>query len=72
MGGRRGGAGASAGRLPGTTTGLDAPMLPGMDAVDELVADVWATGLSPGQPSGAVRPGAAWTRARRAADVRAA
>jgi error-prone DNA polymerase len=36
-----------AGRLPGTTTGLDAPMLPGMDAVDELVADVWATGLSP-------------------------
>jgi len=36
-----------AGRLPGTTTGLDAPMLPGMDAVDEMVADVWATGLSP-------------------------
>jgi error-prone DNA polymerase len=36
-----------AGRLPGTTTGLDAPMLPGMDEVDELVADVWATGLSP-------------------------
>jgi error-prone DNA polymerase len=36
-----------AGRLPGTTTGLAAPMLPGMDAVDEMVADVWATGLSP-------------------------
>jgi error-prone DNA polymerase len=36
-----------AGRLPGTTTGLEAPMLPGMDEVDELVADVWATGLSP-------------------------
>jgi error-prone DNA polymerase len=35
------------GRLPGTTTGVDAPPLPGMDAVDELVADVWATGLSP-------------------------
>jgi len=35
------------GRLPGTTTGVQAPMLPGMDAVDELVADVWATGLSP-------------------------
>jgi error-prone DNA polymerase len=35
------------GRLPGTTPGLEAPMLPGMDAVDELVADVWATGLSP-------------------------
>jgi error-prone DNA polymerase len=35
------------GRLPGTTTGVQAPTLPGMDAVDELVADVWATGLSP-------------------------
>jgi error-prone DNA polymerase len=35
------------GRLAGTTTGVDAPTLPGMDAVDELVADVWATGLSP-------------------------
>ena len=36
-----------AGRLPGTTPGVTAPMLPGMDAVDRLVADVWATGLSP-------------------------
>ncbi|OLB77924.1 MAG: error-prone DNA polymerase [Actinobacteria bacterium 13_2_20CM_2_71_6] len=35
------------GRLPGTATGVTAPPLPGMDAVDELVADVWATGLSP-------------------------
>jgi error-prone DNA polymerase len=35
------------GRIPGTTPGIEAPMLPGMDAVDELVADVWATGLSP-------------------------
>jgi error-prone DNA polymerase len=35
------------GRLPGTTTGVHAPTLPGMDPVDELVADVWATGLSP-------------------------
>jgi error-prone DNA polymerase len=35
------------GRLPGTVTGLDAPMLPGMDDVDAMVADVWATGLSP-------------------------
>jgi error-prone DNA polymerase len=35
------------GRLAGTFTGVHAPMLPGMDAVDELVADVWATGLSP-------------------------
>jgi error-prone DNA polymerase len=35
------------GRLPGTVTGLRAPTLPGMDDVDRLVADVWATGLSP-------------------------
>ena len=56
-----------AGRLPGTTTGLDAPMLPGMDAVDELVADVWATGLSPESPSGAVHPGRP-RQARRAVD----
>ncbi|MFC6020431.1 error-prone DNA polymerase [Plantactinospora solaniradicis] len=34
-------------RLPGTIVGADAPTLPGMDAVDRLVADVWATGLSP-------------------------
>ncbi|MEV6346664.1 error-prone DNA polymerase [Actinoplanes sp. NPDC051851] len=34
-------------RLPGTVTGTEAPMLPGMSEVDELVADVWATGLSP-------------------------
>ncbi|BCL12984.1 error-prone DNA polymerase [Micromonospora sagamiensis] len=34
-------------RLPGTVTGVTAPTLPGMDAVDRLVADVWATGLSP-------------------------
>ncbi|MDQ7907633.1 error-prone DNA polymerase [Phytohabitans sp. ZYX-F-186] len=33
-------------RLPDTVP-VSAPMLPGMDAVDRLVADVWATGLSP-------------------------
>jgi error-prone DNA polymerase len=37
----------TAGRLPGTTGGLQAPMLPGMDAVERMVADVWATGLAP-------------------------
>jgi error-prone DNA polymerase len=36
-----------AGRLPGTVSGVTAPALPGMDEVDRLVADVWATGLSP-------------------------
>jgi error-prone DNA polymerase len=34
-------------RLPGTVVGTEAPMLPGMNEVDQLVADVWATGLSP-------------------------
>ncbi|MCN0178967.1 error-prone DNA polymerase [Salinispora arenicola] len=34
-------------RLPGTVPGTVAPTLPGMAAVDRLVADVWATGLSP-------------------------
>jgi error-prone DNA polymerase len=34
-------------RLPGTTAGIEAPMLPGMDAVERMVADVWATGLAP-------------------------
>jgi error-prone DNA polymerase len=34
-------------RLPGTTAGAPAPMLPGMDAVELAVADVWANGLSP-------------------------
>ena len=34
-------------KLPGTVSGADAPMLPGMSDVDRLVADVWATGLSP-------------------------
>jgi error-prone DNA polymerase len=35
------------GRLPSTVTGLSAPALPVMDEVDQLVADVWALGLSP-------------------------
>jgi error-prone DNA polymerase len=34
------------GRLPGMAGGIAAPVLPGMDAIDRLVADVWATGLS--------------------------
>jgi error-prone DNA polymerase len=45
------GAGAAAqekaDRLPGTATGIEAPPLPGMDAIDRLKADVWATGLAP-------------------------
>jgi error-prone DNA polymerase len=34
-------------RLPGTAMGVRAPALPGMDDVAAMVADVWATGLSP-------------------------
>ncbi|GAA1835705.1 error-prone DNA polymerase [Luedemannella flava] len=34
-------------RLPGTTPGVRAPALPGMDDVERMVADVWATNLSP-------------------------
>jgi error-prone DNA polymerase len=34
-------------RLPGLTTGVRAPTLPGMDDVETMVADVWSTGLSP-------------------------
>jgi error-prone DNA polymerase len=34
-------------RLAGTTLSVRAPMLPGMDEVEHMVADVWATGLAP-------------------------
>jgi error-prone DNA polymerase len=34
-------------RLPGTAGGGAAPVLPGMDEVERMVADVWATGLAP-------------------------
>ncbi|MBT8226799.1 MAG: error-prone DNA polymerase, partial [Dactylosporangium sp.] len=40
-------AGERADRLPGTTPGPPAPLLPGMDDLDILVADRWATGISP-------------------------
>ncbi len=32
--------------LPGVNTGVEAPTLPGMSAVEEAVADVWASGVS--------------------------
>jgi error-prone DNA polymerase len=34
-------------RLGGLVVGADAPMLPGMSDVEEAMADVWATGVSP-------------------------
>jgi error-prone DNA polymerase len=33
-------------RLPGMAMGVRAPALPGMDEVEQMVADVWSTGLS--------------------------
>jgi len=44
-------------RLPGTATGVAAPVLPALDDVDRLMADVWATGLSPdSHPAEFIRP----------------
>jgi len=43
-------------RLPGIVTGSGAPRLPGMDVVEEAVADLWATGISPdGHPTQFIR-----------------
>ncbi len=43
--------------LPGTAVGVVAPPLPGMDAIETSVADVWATGISPGSfPTEFTRP----------------
>jgi error-prone DNA polymerase len=43
-------------RLPGIVTGARSPSLPGMDAREESVADLWATGVSPdGHPTRFVR-----------------
>ncbi|MBC7290021.1 MAG: error-prone DNA polymerase [Actinotalea sp.] len=44
--------------LPGVSVGVEAPTLPGMSAVEEAVADVWATGISPDSyPTQYVREG---------------
>jgi error-prone DNA polymerase len=43
-------------RLAGMVTGTSAPTLPGMTPVEEAVADLWATGVSPeGHPTRFVR-----------------
>ncbi|HZI45044.1 MAG TPA: error-prone DNA polymerase, partial [Ilumatobacter sp.] len=40
------------GRIPGAVTGARPPALPGMTPVEESVADMWATGVSPeGHPT---------------------
>jgi error-prone DNA polymerase len=39
-------------RLAGVVTGTESPRLPGMSSVEEAVADLWATGVSPdGHPT---------------------
>jgi len=44
--------------LPGVSVGVEAPTLPGMSAVEEAMADVWATGVSPeSYPTQYVREG---------------
>lgn len=40
---------ARPGHLPHTAVGVEAPALPGMNAVEETAADLWATGMSPGR-----------------------
>ena len=43
-------------RLAGIVTGADAPMLPGMDTVETMAADLWATGVTPdGYPTELLR-----------------
>ncbi len=44
------------GRLAGIVTGAEAPTLPGMDTVETMAADLWATGVTPdGYPTELLR-----------------
>ena len=44
-------------RLPGVVVGVSSPALPGMREIDVVAADVWATGIAPGDhPIRFVRP----------------
>lgn len=56
--------------LPGAAPGATAPTLPGMSAVEEAVADVWASGVSVGgYPTAFVREGLDRAGVLRVADV---
>lgn len=35
------------GQLPGVVVGVHAPRLPGMEPIEETIADLWATGITP-------------------------
>ena len=60
--------------LPGIAVGIDAPPLPGMTEVEEVAADLWATGLSAARhPTEFVREeltAAGWSRPRCCASSR--
>jgi error-prone DNA polymerase len=57
-------------RLPGVVTGAVSPTLPGMSEMEEAVADLWATGVSPdGHPTRFVRPALDRLGATRAEDL---
>ncbi|WP_344104805.1 error-prone DNA polymerase [Myceligenerans crystallogenes] len=46
------------GTLPGISAGTEAPALPGMDELEEVLADAWATGVTPDSyPTAYVRDG---------------
>ncbi len=58
------------GTLAGASVGVDAPTLPGMSAVEEAVADVWAQGVSAeSYPTAFVRDGLDANGVLRVADV---
>ncbi|TAK70474.1 MAG: error-prone DNA polymerase [Actinomycetota bacterium] len=49
-------AGTRPSNLPGTATGATAPVLPGMTEVEQTIADLWATGITPaGHPTELLR-----------------
>jgi error-prone DNA polymerase len=58
-----------AGQLPGMTTGMDAPPLPEMTAVEETLADLWATGAYGTHPVAHARAALAERGVLRAADL---
>jgi error-prone DNA polymerase len=58
------------GRLPGIVTGERPPTLPGMTPVEESIADLWATGVSPdGHPTRFLREQLAGMGVATAADL---
>jgi error-prone DNA polymerase len=58
------------GRLPGIVTGERPPTLPGMTPVEESIADLWATGVSPdGHPTRFLRDRLAGMGVATAADL---